>query len=453
MTEGPPPDAPAPPPGAPGPAPSPPAAAGPPLPAPAGDGYRDRFLPTASWALYDFANTIFSALVVTAYLPKVLEEETGRDMPMSLAMAGSMVVSAILGPFLGAVADATGNAKRQVLLWSALCCAGGVVLSLVPEGHPGWLIAVFCAANVGYNIALSLYDAFLPDLASPGRMGYVSGVGVGVGYLGAILGYPLAYALTTALGDRSAFALAGILMAVFSIPFAIWVRERRGAGRRFTPALGFAEFRAAHATIRGLHRSPVLLLFLAGNLLAVDSLNSMIQWAAQFFRDPAAFNAPESAVTMLLLGLSVSGTAAGFAAGWLCDRVGAHRILVAGTLSLAVVATVDSVAADRDLAIAVTVAGGGFGASAVWLAGRRMLVDLAPPERLGEFMGILGITRKASVLGTVLLATLADDRGWRYAILALVAPLLIGAALLTASVRIRARAAASAAPAPPPPPA
>jgi hypothetical protein len=68
-----------------------------------------------------------------------------------------------------------------------------------------------------------------------------------------------------------------------------------------------------------------------------------------------------------------------------------------------------------------------------------MLVDLAPPERLGEFMGILGVTRKASVFGTVLLGTLADARGWRFAILALVAPLLVGTALLVASLVLRAR--------------
>ena len=183
----------------------------------------------------------------------------------------------------------------------------------------------------------------------------------------------------------------------------------------------------------------MLLLFLAGNLLAVDSLNSMIQWAGQFFRDPAAFNAPEREVTSLLIGLALAGTIAGFLAGKLCDRVGPSRVLLAAALSLAVVATVDSVTADRKLAIWVTVVGGGFGAAGIWLAGRRLLVDLAPPDRLAEHMGLLGVTRKASVFGTVVLATLADSRDWRYAILALVAPLLTGSLLLAIAARMHAR--------------
>jgi UMF1 family MFS transporter len=405
---------------------------------PARDPYRDRFVPIAAWALYDFANTIFSALVVTQYLPAVLKAETGHDRPMAWAGAASLVLSAVLGPFLGAVADATGRTKAQVLLWTSVCCAGGISLGAVPPGHPWILIGIFVVANVAYNVSISLYDAFLPDLCSPGRMGFVSGVGVGIGYLGALLGYPLALAVTDRWGPRAAFVLAGSLMAAFSIPFFLLVRERSASARRkFTMALGFAELKAAHATIRGLPRNPVLLLFLAGNLLAVDSLNSMIQWAAQFFRAPEAFAAQERQVTWLLIGLAASGTVAGFAAGRLCDRIGAARILMAAVLSLAVVATVDSLSADVHFAMGVTMVGGGFGAAGIWLAGRRMLVDLAPPDRIGEYMGLLGITRKASVFGTILLATLADSRGWRFAILALVVPLLLGAAALAASVRMR----------------
>jgi MFS transporter, UMF1 family len=362
---------------------------------------------------------------------------------MGWAMAASMVLSAFVGPFLGALADAMGRTKAQVLLWSAVCCAGAVGLSLVPPGHPWWLVGIFCLANVAYNTGISLYDAFLPDLASPSRMGFVSGIGVGVGYLGALIGYPVALAVTKGHGDRSAFAVGGLLMALFTIPFALYVRERTtGARRRFTPALGLAEFRQAHATIRALPRQPVLFLFLLGNLLAVDSLNSMIQWAAQFFRDADTFAASEDQVTLLLVGLALSGTIAGIVAGRVCDAVGAHRVLLAAMVSLAVVAVVDFASRNQALSTAATVLLGGFGAAGVWLAGRRMLVDLAPADRLAEYMGILGVTRKASVFGTVLLGSLADSHGWRVAILALAVPLAAGTWCVAAALARRRREAA-----------
>ena len=233
-----------------------PASEGGPVPA-VDDGYRDRFLPIASWSLYDFANTMFSAMVVTLAMPRVLSDETGMDKPMSWASAGALLLSALVGPFLGALADTTGTTKRQVVLWSVLCCAGSVALSFVHRGHPNLYIGIFVLCFVAYNVAISLYDAFLPDLCSPHRMGFISGVGVGVGYLGPLIGYPLALWVQNTWGYDFTFAAAGVMMFVFSVPFFLFVRERsRTDPRPFTPALGMSEFRRAMRTLRTLPSHP-----------------------------------------------------------------------------------------------------------------------------------------------------------------------------------------------------
>lgn len=407
----------------------------------ADDGYRDRFLPVASWALYDFANTLFAAMVVTLAMPRVLGEATGRELPMGIAGASALVLSAFLGPFLGALADATGNTKAQVVGWSLACCAGAALLFAVPQGNPLLLAAVFVLSYVAYNVAISLYDSFLPEICSPGRMGFVSGVGVGVGYLGALLGYPVARWIEPRYPYETIFLAAGGLMLLFSIPMFLFVRERRTSGNRaFTVRLGMEEFLRAGRTIRALPRRPALFLFLVGNFLAVDSLNAMIQWVAQFFRK--AWSAEESTVITLLMGLSVAAFLLGLLAGKAADVLGAGTILFAAVGSLAAVALVDALSPSRGLALWVTILGGGLGASGVWLASRRMLVDLVPAERLGEFMGILGITRKASVLGTLALATLADRFGWRVAVGFLAVPLVIAAAALEGSRRAARREAA-----------
>jgi UMF1 family MFS transporter len=400
------------------------------------DGYRDRPRVVGSWALYDFANTIFSALVVTAYAPKVLRAATGSELAMGLAGAGSLLLAALVGPFMGALADATGRAKSLLLAWSAVCCIGAAGLALVPLEAPGLFLAVFVLSNLAYNTALSLYDAFLPDIASPHRMGYVSGVGVGVGYAGALVAFPAGYLATEAFGDRAGFLVAGLLMAVFTIPFAVAIRERRsGAEERFTLALGTREFRVAWATIRSLPGRPALALFLAGNFLAVDSLNAMIQWVGQFAR--FEWGLDEKGVMGLLVGISVSGIAFGFVLGRVADLFGARAVLLAAVGALGVVSLVDALAPDsaRGVAVGVTVFGGGVGAAGTWLAGRRMLVDMAPPERLGEYMGLLGLTRKASVIGTVTLGWIASEHSWRLAIAALAVPLLLGGWMVHAATR------------------
>ncbi len=411
-----------------------------------GDGYRDRFVPIASWALYDFANTLFSAMVVTLAMPRMLFQETDSDMPMSWASAAALVVAAFLGPLLGALADATRTTLRQVEVFTILCCACSAGLALVPAGSPGLLAVLFAAAFVAYNTAISLYDSFLPDLCSPGRMGTVSGIGVGVGYLGALLGYPAAGWANARWGFDSVCLAAGVLMFLFSIPMFLLVRERRTAREgRFTLALGVQEFRAAHRTVRALPARPALLLFLLGNFLAVDSLNAMIQWVGRFF--DSAWGADLHTVIALLMGLSLSGFVLGVLAGRVADARGAGPVLLAAVASLAAVALVDALVPHRGIALWATILLGGFGAAGVWLASRRILVDLVPADRLAEHMGILGITRKASVFGTLLLAGLADHAGWRVAVGSLAAPLLLAIVALEASRRavLRERAAASAA--------
>ncbi|MHC4923574.1 MAG: MFS transporter [Planctomycetota bacterium] len=408
------------------------------------NGYRNRFLPIASWAMYDFANTLFSAMVVSLAMPRVMKEASGADSPMAWASACAMLLSAVAGPFLGATADATGTTKKQVLLWTVVCCACSALLSTIPTSQPWTLFGVFVAAYVAYNVAISLYDAFLPDICTEDRMGFISGLGVGIGYLGGLLGFLVAGALVKAeVPYETIFLAAGAMMFVFSIPMFLWVRERSGTGsEKFSWALGFKELRQAHRTITQLPKKPAIFLFLLGNLLAVDSLNAMIQWVGQFFRE--GWDADEETVIQLLLGLSVAATILGVVAGKVADWIGARRVMLASVAALGVVSLVDSFGNDPDLALWVTMLGGGLGAAGIWLTGRRVLVDLAPREQLGEYMGLLGITRKASIFGTLLLATLADSSGWKVAVGALSVPLAAGYIILVLSERAARKATAEA---------
>jgi UMF1 family MFS transporter len=86
---------------------------------------------------------------------------------------------------------------------------------------------------------------------------------------------------------------------------------------------------------------------------------------------------------------------------------------------------------------------GAFGLAGVWTAGRKMIVLLAPPERIGEFFGLYGITVKLSVVGSSVFALIRDAYGSKPAMLAQGIQLLIGLACL-AMVRVPRQDAAAA---------
>ena len=76
---------------------------------------QDRPLPILSWAMYDFANTIYSAIVVTAFFPPFMGKLAGRDIYTGATLTLSMILAALIVPIAGAIADRTGRAMTY--LW------------------------------------------------------------------------------------------------------------------------------------------------------------------------------------------------------------------------------------------------------------------------------------------------------------------------------------------------
>ncbi len=140
-----------------------------------------------SWALYDFANTIFSFAIVSfamgPWATRFLGEATGT-LAFTVTASASVLVNALVSPALGAMSDRTGGRKRYLLVFTVLCVGPAALIGLANI----WIgLLAFGVANFGYQAALIYYDALLPDVARPNKRGRLSGVGVALGYLGTIV--------------------------------------------------------------------------------------------------------------------------------------------------------------------------------------------------------------------------------------------------------------------------
>ena len=191
-----------------------------------------------SWALYDFANTIFSfAIVSFAMGPWTTDAlgETNGTFAFTAAASLSVALNAAVSPVLGAMSDRTGGRKRYLAVFTIGCIVPTLVIGLVNI----WLgLLFFAIANFAYQAALIYYDALLPDVALPAARGRLSGVGVALGYVGSIVSALLLGTTTDADGNITAasFLLIGSLFAVFAIPIFVIVRERQRQGGTFSSA-------------------------------------------------------------------------------------------------------------------------------------------------------------------------------------------------------------------------
>ncbi len=148
-----------------------------------------------SWALYDFANTIFSMNIVTLYFAVWIVTERGASTTAySLATSFSSALVLVLAPWVGAVSDASRRRKPWVVALTLVCVAATLALAPCPaRALPAptailALLAAFVLANTAYQLALPPYNAMLSELVPPSERGRLSGFGTALGYVGSIAG-------------------------------------------------------------------------------------------------------------------------------------------------------------------------------------------------------------------------------------------------------------------------
>src|SRR6202007_220014 len=157
-----------------------------------------------AWSMYDFANSGYTTVVITAVFGAYFVSEVARNAPWATfawtaALSVSYAAILVTGPLIGAWADAHA-AKKQLLLLSTIGCV--VFTALLWLAGPGavWLaIGLIILSNYFFGAGENLIAAFLPELADSQAMGRVSGWGWSFGYLGGLvaLGICLAYIMAS----------------------------------------------------------------------------------------------------------------------------------------------------------------------------------------------------------------------------------------------------------------
>ena len=386
-----------------------------------------------SWALYDFANTIFSFAIVSfamgPWATRFLGEATGTFL-FTLALSLSVAVNAVVSPVLGAMSDRTGGRKRYLLVFTVMCIVPTLLIGFVDIGLG---LLFFAIANFGFQAALIYYDAMLPDVARPGMLGRLSGVGVALGYIGTIAS-GLLFGLTVSDdGETTAasFLLIGSLFAIFAIPIFALVHERKARGSAFRAGDALRSWSQLTETIRNAQRFPGLLRFIVGRFFYTDPINTAIAVMSLFAINAIGFSQTES--RFVLIGLTVAAVVASFGWGVLADRIGPKRTLMWVLGSWAVGLLIVGLTLERlPFLAAGAILGSGLGGVAV--TDRLLLLRLAPPAQLGEMFGLYGLAGKASaVVGPLayggIIGLLQPSLGrdaYRIAILSLLVLMVVG---------------------------
>lgn len=408
-----------------------------------------------SWALYDFANTIFSMNVATLYFAVWLVNDLGVSNTLdAVANAAASLLVVLSIPVLGALSDARRRRKPWVIGFTVLSCValalvgylGQTLLPLTGEAvdtpavlPPGWhasglplfgVLAAFVVAMFAYQAAQPFYNAMLPELVPPSEQGRLSGLGTAIGYVGSIVGVLLVapffngvlppgirlsdgtmrvlrdiFPFTSHGGRVSAFLPTAVLFLLFSLPLFLFCRDHNPAPKG-TPVNWRKAFRDVAQTLRDARRHPGTLRFIVASFLYQDAIGTIVGFMTLYAVKAVGFD--KGAEITVFLVLTIPSIFGSYVYGHLVDRFGPKRSLMA-TLLLWIVLLICMMIVPGKSAFWVVGFAIGLNFGGVPTAERPVLLGLVPDVEAGRYFSLLLLSsRAAAVIGPLIWGLTVD---------------------------------------------
>lgn len=349
--------------------------------------------------MYDFANTMFAMNVISLYFALwVTVDMKGEDILYSWALSGSMLLAAVCSPIMGAISDRLGRRMPFLMFFTLICCAFTALIGLVNKLVLGLLF--FAIANFCYQIAAISYNALLPEISAKDRIGRVSGYGVSLGYCGTIAGLLLVRPFVLKYGRQAAFIPTAIFFLLFSLPCFLFVKDRLAARMGKFEIRIADSFRRVKETLTHIREHPGLFNFLIAAFITLNAINTVMIFMSVYTKKVIGF-ANSEIITFYIVS-TVFAILASFVTGFITDRFGSKRTLSVVLWLWCIGILLAGVSFNKALFwIVGPLVGICLGAT--WTSARALVVDLSPPEMVGEVFGFYGLIGKsASIIGPLI---------------------------------------------------
>jgi UMF1 family MFS transporter len=367
-----------------------------------------------SWAGYDFANSGYTTVVLTAVfnayfvgVVAVQAEWATLAWTLTLGVSNALVMFAM--PLIGAYADLRARKKWLLGISTLGCVLATAALALAGRGDLGLAVAAVIVSNFFFMVGVALVAAFLPELARPESLGKVSGWGWGLGYLGGLitlalcLGY-VQWAQANGLGAEefvpATMLITATIFALAALPALLFLRERA------QPQAGAEVGSFVHqslgrllVTLRQLDRYRDFARLLVCGAFYQAGVAVVIALAAIYAQEVMHFSFTQTMA--LILVVNITAAIGAFAFGYVQDALGHKRALALTLITWLAMTVIAAIATTEAMFwVAANLAGLAMGSSQS--AGRAMAGYFAPADRLAEFFGLWTFaTQIAAIVGPI----------------------------------------------------
>ncbi|WP_457622416.1 MFS transporter [Persephonella sp.] len=244
-------------------------------------------LPFFSWALFDFAETVFSANIISVFFPLwIINTLGGSSYHYSIVYSISVFTSILLGIVTGKFADERGY--KDVFFKFAVLSVIFFLFTLYFIDSLIAALSIFFVMNLFYQQSLIFYNSLLYDVSTDKERGFVSGIGVGIGYIGGVVSLLISNYLADS--PSQTFLITALIFTFFAIPSVLFVRSKK-------------KERFFKINIKEIFRDKPFFLFILAVLLLTDAAHGLIIFMSIYLNKVMLFSQDQIVNIIALAGI------------------------------------------------------------------------------------------------------------------------------------------------------
>ncbi len=441
------------------------------------------------WYSYDLADTFFSQTVISlAFTPFAMLIGVGKwsyvdtFVIVSIIMAGSNLLVAILSPILGAISDTVGKRKPFVIIVATLMIISTILMGA--RERFWWACGLFIVANFMYQNGRMLYDSQIPFIAETEDRSVTQAIGGALAAFGSIFGVLVGLVVnglggaekwTTVntniwelanqtiseveLGNlRYVFIVAGVMITLFSIPYLFHKEAENPSDLKPKENLK-KSMGSLKESLKIIVKDKNSLLFFVGWFFLVDAANTTILFMVPVVEGAVGVDNSTLTYIIILVGILLS-IIFGFVTGRVMKKRGPRTtFLISGIAWMAAIfiTMISGLQYNTELVwngwsfttiihktpwwiMFFGAIGIGIGFGSIWIVGRQFIMVLAPPSKLAQYNGFQKIAGRVSAIVSPLIfsgmmylgskMSLVANHSFRIALASILLFFMIGEALI-----------------------
>ena len=370
---------------------------------------------SGAWAVFDWGNSAISTIIFTFVFPvyfaqSIFGDDTLGSAQWSFAIGLAGLVTAILAPLVGGMADHYGPRKPLLGLLCGVTVIATLSLSLMPP-QAAWILPALLLAGLAtltFELGQSIYNSMLNDVAAPPMRGRISGIAWGLGYFGGLSCLVISLFGLIGLGDtppllrlpqegewpvRASFVLAGLWMGIFILPLFFLCPDHKRSQLSLAQSAKRGITDIAE-TLGDLWQDRNMRFFIIGSALYRDGLITLFAIGGLYAADQ--FGMGFADILIFAIGLNVMSGLGAICLSVIDDRAGPKTTILISLAGLTLCGLVILFFIDSKTGFMITALILGIFIGPAQSAGRVMMAGLSPADEQSRYFGFYAMTGKAA---------------------------------------------------------